>query len=196
MEQDYEHDIFISYRRKQPVIDWMKYHFHPLLEERLPECLSYPPKIYIDSNIETGADWPASLRQALKRSRCLVAIWSAEYFRSPWCLAEWHTMMERERLVGLRSDETPSGLIYPVKFSDGEHFPEIAKNTQYKNLEKWNSKYESFKQTVHIIELEREMQNVCDEIAKTLKRCPSWQDWPVITPNETQPLDFPVPRMR
>jgi len=144
MEQDYEYDIFISYRRRQPVMDWMRYHFYPMLNERLPDCLPYTPNVFIDWNIETGAEWSAELSRALKRSRCLVAIWSAEYFRSAWCLAEWQTMRERERILGLRSESNPAGLIYAVRFSDGKYFPQEARSIQYRDLGKWNSKYQQF----------------------------------------------------
>ncbi len=141
MGKAYEYDVFISYRREQPVRDWMQYHFYPLLKERLPDCLPDKPRIFIDWEIETGSHWPAALRKALKNSRCLVAVWSAEYFRSAWCLAEWRSMQERERLSGMRSEENPYGLVYAVKFGDGEYYPDEAKNTQYTDLEKWNSKY-------------------------------------------------------
>ncbi len=39
MAEDYEYDVFVSYRRKQPVMDWVKNHFHPLLEQWLPNAM-------------------------------------------------------------------------------------------------------------------------------------------------------------
>jgi hypothetical protein len=197
MSSEYEWDVFISYRHRQPVLDWMKYHFYDLLSERLPEYLPYDPKIFIGWDIEVGSAWPSKLRHALKNSRCLVAVLSAEYFRSRWCLAEWHSMKERECLLGLHSDNNPSGLIYVVRFSDGDFFPPEAKRTQYKDLEKWNSKYPAFRETTHILDFEAEMKSLCKELAAMIRRCPNWQDWPVITPdNGNEDFSFPLPRLR
>src|SRR5512134_1300064 len=83
MASDYVYDVFISYRRKQPVMDWMRLHFFPLLEVILPECMPRAPRIFIDWETETGAEWPARLAQALATSRCLLPVWSPQYFRSP-----------------------------------------------------------------------------------------------------------------
>jgi hypothetical protein len=35
MADDYEYDVFVSYRRKQPMMGWVKNHFYPLLLEFL-----------------------------------------------------------------------------------------------------------------------------------------------------------------
>jgi len=35
--QDYEYDIFISYRHKGPAYSWVTEYFHPMLEQWLPE---------------------------------------------------------------------------------------------------------------------------------------------------------------
>lgn len=142
MDEDYVYDVFVSYRRRQPVLDWVKNHFYPLLEQRLPDELpvDHKTRIFVDwDEIEIGSAWPAKLSQALKRSRCILPVWSPEYFRSDWCLAEWKTMMERERLLGLRTEQRPGGLIFPVIFADGEHFPQEARVVQSKDLRKGTS---------------------------------------------------------
>lgn len=122
MPADYQYDVFISCRRPNPVGGWVKNHFHPLLVEWLSQAMPYEPEIFIDAEgIETSDDWPLKLRQALLGSRCLVTVWSADYFRSAWCMAEWKSMAKREDLLGYRTPENPSGLVYPVVFFDGEH---------------------------------------------------------------------------
>jgi hypothetical protein len=81
------------------------------------------PKLFVDEdNIETGDRWPDSLRDALKASRCMVCVWSPSYFQSSWCVSEWRRFLARERRLNLHSH----GLIAPLRFHDGEHFPEEA----------------------------------------------------------------------
>ena len=182
----YTYDVFVSYRHKQPVMDWVKNHFFPLLEQWLPNGLpiEHEPRIFVDwDEIETGSAWPAKLRQALSRSRCILPIWSPDYFRSAWCLAEWKTMMERERLLGLRTEERPDGLIFPVVYFDGEHFPQEARQVQSRDLSKWNTPYPVFRDTADYVEFDRQVQMLVNELAGMIRRAPEWEDWPVVTPD-------------
>lgn len=198
MAEDYEYDVFVSYRRKQPVMDWVKNHFYPLLDQWLPNAMpvKHETKIFIDwEEIETGSAWPAKLQQALRRSRCLVPVWAPEYFRSDWCLAEWRTMMERERLLGLRTEQEPDGLIYPVVFYDGEHFPEEARNIQQRNLSNWNIPYPVFRETVEFVGFDRQIQMLVQELARMIGRAPAWQDWPVIAPGVSEQVVVKQPRL-
>lgn len=198
MAQEYLYDVFVSYRHNPPVLTWMKNHFYPLLEQRLPDCMpvDHETSIFIDWDIEKGASWPQKLSGALRRSRCLLCVWSADYFRSRWCMAEWRTMRERERLAGFRTEQNSQGLIYPVIFSDGEHFPAEAQAIQYRDLRKWNYPQPVFKDTVGILELDQAVQELCQELAPMVLRAPPWQDsWPVITPKVAPGVRFGVPRL-
>lgn len=198
MAQDYIYDVFISYRHKPPVLDWLRNHFYPMVEQRLPDSLplDHQANLFVDWQIETGSEWPARLRQALSASRCLLAIWSPEYFRSSWCLAEWQTFRARERLHDFRSENNPLGLVYPVCFADGEHFPSEAKRTQYRDLRKWNIPYSSFRETADIVDLDREVQALTVELAAMIKRAPTWQaDWPIVTPTANQEINVKLPRL-
>lgn len=197
MAQDYLYDVFISYRHKAPMGDWVRNHFHPLLEQWLPEFLpvDHEPSIFIDWDMETGTAWPAKLRQALQTSRCILAVWSPQYFRSAWCLAEWQTMLERHKLLGLGTQQNPGGLIYPVTFADGEHFPDEAKIAKPKDLRKWNIPHPSFKETKDFIELDKEMQSLCEELGKMILQAPPWDDWPVVTPPATSEVKVSLPRL-
>lgn len=199
MADDYLFDIFISYRRTPLVSGWLKNHFFPMLEQWLPHYLPVDKQvdIFVDWKIETGAAWPQSLRQALSKSRCLLPIWSPEYFRSEWCLAEWHTMREREKLLNMQNDENPIGLTYPVVFADGEHFPEQAKTVQQKrDLRNWNCPYEVLRETKGIIEFDREVQVVAQELAGMLARTPKWSsEWPIVTPETISKITMSLPRL-
>ncbi len=197
MAKDYLYDVFVSYRHERPVQDWVTNHFYPLLEQWLPGFMPYGPEIFIDWSIETGSAWPAKLRQALQSSRCLLAVWSPEYFRSRWCLAEWRSMFEREQLLRLRTTRKPSGLIYPVVFVDGEHFPQDALDTQSKDLRKWNTPHPVFRETREFVEFDREMQQLCEELARMILRAPAWKNnWPIASPRIPRKVPVKLPRFK
>ncbi len=144
MPEDYRYDIFISYLHTNPngreaaTYTWVREYVHPELERWLPESVprGHQTQVFLDDiNIKIGTEWPLVLQQALQTSRCLLAVLSRQYFSSKWCLAEWNTMLEREKLLGLRTREKPSGLIYPIIFSgEEEDFDEAAKTIQQKDL--------------------------------------------------------------
>lgn len=193
----YEYDVFISYRRKDPVLPWVREHFAPQLEQWLSESLPHEPKLFRDEDsIETGSTWPLALREGLRRTRLLVAVFSPSYFRSPWCRAEFESMLRREQQLGLRTPARPDGLIYGVCFSDGEHFPEAARAIQSKDLRPWNQTAPAFPFTAAYVQFVNEMQTIAAEIAKLLPRAPEWRaDWPILTPTEAPGVSTPLPRL-
>jgi len=185
MADDYEYDVFISYPHKEPALGWVFNHFEPTLKHWLGESIEHEPKIFVDFEIETGSDWPLELQKALKNSRYMVAVWSPRYFRSKWCVAEWQSMLAREKNFGFRTPQNPKGLIYPVKFFDGELFPEKAKRTQHIDLEEWNNPYLNFKDTKRYDGFVRKMQEVAKEVAKLVPIAPPWQtDFPIVIPQQ------------
>jgi hypothetical protein len=195
-DKDYIYDVFLSYRRRPPVGDWVKYHFYPLLVKWLPQCMPHEPRVFIDLNVDTGAQWPLSLSHAIQHSRCLLSVWSPDYFRSDWCLAEWHSMQKRENLLGFGNLHNRSGLIYPVVYSDGQHFPNEAKNTQSRDLRLWNCSYPYFSETKGIVELEREVQIVTEELWGMIQQAPAWQgDFPLVTPSFNASVTVKLPRL-
>lgn len=120
---DYEHDIFISYRRSD--IDWVRWTrenfvraLSSLLRPRLGSI-----KVFVDETIEVGASWPNHLAMSLSRSRIMVAVLSRDYFQSDWCRLELALMHHREKKGSLRTAASPWGLIIPVVIDDGNCFP-------------------------------------------------------------------------
>ncbi len=199
MADGYEHDIFISYSHKHPVLTWVQNHFEHELKNWLPQSMSYDPDVYIDWRIETGADWPLELRKALKNSRCMVAVWSPTYFRSNWCNAEWKSMLAREAKLGFRTKDNPKGLVYPVKFFDGDLFPDEAKRTQQMDLIEWSNPYAQFRYTNRYDGFVSKIQQIAQEIAELISSVPQWQeDFPIIIPDEyEQPKGlFKLPRVK
>jgi hypothetical protein len=197
-KQDYIYDVFLSYRRRPPVFDWVHNHFLPMLKEWLPLFMPYEPLIFIDEQPEIDTEWSDDLRSALKMSRCLLSIWAPDYFRSPWCLAELHSIRERERLLGLRTSQNPFGLIYPVVFCDGENFPSEFQRFPRKDLRQWNCPHLAFKNTEGIVGLNREVQSVAEELAQLIQKAPDWRgDWPIVTPTvNLNVTNVKLPRFR
>jgi len=112
----YEWDVFVSYRRDQPVYRWVTQVFVPILRERPPETLGRDAKVFLDEqSVDAGTSWPDALEQALVWSRCVLPIFNPSYFQRDWCIAEFATMIaaraglsqaeaERVRLCGLVHD--------------------------------------------------------------------------------------------
>ncbi|MES0336218.1 MAG: toll/interleukin-1 receptor domain-containing protein [Candidatus Magnetobacterium sp. LHC-1] len=140
MEDDYLYDVFISYRNMDPVNLWVKNQFHPLLRRWLSVSLTYKPTIFVDWEQRTGDDWRKNIPKALQRSRCLAAVWSTLYFYdSPWCVAEWKRMEEREKKLGI-----DNCLVYPVTYFDGDKFPDDAKTKVSVDLSRWSHLVDSY----------------------------------------------------
>src|SRR5258708_19860004 len=139
MPIDYTYDVFISYRHETPVLEWVLEHFYYLLKAWLPQYMpvEHKPRIFIDTQIETGFQWSIKLQNELKRSRCLISVWSPVYFQSDWCKAEFASFEEREKQLGLQSEDNPSGLIYAVLFANAKDLPLEVRTRQYKDMSEW-----------------------------------------------------------
>src|SRR5215475_4164150 len=145
---DYEYDVFLSYRRGPPVGEWVNNHFYPQLLNWLPLELNRETKVYKDDQATLlGTHWPQALKRALHLSRCLLCVWSPDYFWHEWCVAEWRSMVAREKLLGYGTNNNPAGLIVPVVFHDGKNFPPEAQQVQYKDFREYNIPVASFCQT-------------------------------------------------
>lgn len=191
----YEFDVFISYRRKGNPYQWVHNHFLPRLRECLDDHLDKEPAIFVDEEMEAGTRWPERLVRALGRTKLLLPVYSPQYFRSDWCVAEWHTMAARERILGLGSVERPQGLIYPVLFSDSENFPDYARSRSWWDFKDMNDPDLVFQQTVEWVPFHRAVKKIAITLAGLLPRVPEWQpDWPVLTPNPLLPAPTRLPR--
>ena len=197
MPGDYIYDVFLSYRHENPVFDWVTNHFFPLIDQWLPEHMSYQPRIFIDQQIETGSSWPDTLQRALKTSRCLLAVCSPDYFRSRWCLAEWRSMRKREEVLGMRTTKNPLGLVYAITFVDGEHFPRDAQTTQAKDFRNYNTPYPVFRETAGFVAFDKKVQEVCEELATVIDRAHEWRsNWPIVRPRTTAKVSVKLPRLK
>ena len=193
----YTWDVFISYRRTHNVTGWVRNHLHPVLERCLEDELDREPRVFVDSQMEVGRYWPEELAGVLSETRYLLTVWSPPYFTSPWCVAEWQSMREREKLLGIPRHGETRGLIYPVVYADGNSFPEEARAVQSRfDLSEYGFPYEQFNRTDAYLEFHAKVRSIAVDLAGRLNSAPSWQaDWPACRP-EAYPSPQPsLPRL-
>ena len=185
----YEYDIFMSYPRAGQVGSWVQKHFLPVLRECLIAHLADEPRIFVDYTQPTGVQWPDNIKNALLKSRLMVAVWTPPYFRSHWCVAEWCSMLEREQSLAQSGCKPDRGLVYPVIYSDGKHFDQKARETQYrKDLSNFTYPYDCFKDSTAYLRFHDTIMTISQEIEEHLSEIPDWQpDWPIATPQPVAP---------
>lgn len=183
MSDDYEYDVFLSYSRMGGSPGWVLNHFRPKLETCLTDEIGYVPKIFVDQEMTPGAVWPDELARALRHSRILVSIYSPQYFRSAWCVAEWRSMADREQLLGLTSKELTTGLIFPVLYSDSHNFPEYGRDRMWHDMKGLDNPEPSFQASPDWLEFHKRMRRIARDVEQLLRQAPPWQPgWPVQRP--------------
>jgi TIR domain len=187
----YQYDIFISYRRSQTVGQWVQNHLAPRLELRLNEVAPVPVRVFCDFKMDEGVNWPAELKRQVQNSSLLLTVWSADYFRSSWCMAEWQSFRSRETLLGLFSAQNPQGLVYPVRYADGASFHADAQVTQCrKDFSRLNYPDDVFRTTAKYLEFDDLVREMAAELVARLGAVPVWRnDFPIVEP---APLPPPV----
>ncbi|SEC88672.1 TIR domain-containing protein [Amycolatopsis tolypomycina] len=187
----YEYDVFISYQRAgRDISAWVKNHFRPRLAEVLDNNFYRDVRIFCDDQVRTGASWAGEVRTALLRTRVLVPVCSPKYFRDEWCLAEWHSMAEREALTARAQP-----LIYPVIFCDSRTFPAWAHERRLRDLQQWNLPFEHFQTAPAYLDFHQQIKQIAAELEELIERAPEWRaDWPVRTPAPEPPKRAQKPR--
>jgi hypothetical protein len=176
---EYQHDVFISYRRDMLTSKWMEDHFVPLLKHHIYLELGRQPNIYIDKQLETGTTWPIALGKALGASRTIIPLWTKAFLNSVWCTCEVGHMLERETKNGLRTFENPGGLIFPIVIHDGETMPVQLKTIQRIEIQDcYNVRMALDSPKAEI--LDDRLKPLGKEIADAITNAPSWQqDWQI-----------------
>jgi len=115
----YQYDIFLSYKWRGSVQEWVNKIFFPILVNEIYN-LNQDIKIFKDTeDINPGDTLTDSLRYGLITSKILVSIITPPYFvKSQWCTMEFSTLHHRERQLGYRTTQNRGGLIFPVIFVD------------------------------------------------------------------------------
>jgi hypothetical protein len=156
-----------------------------------------PPEVFVDEQLEVGQYWPDELEHVLSHSRYLLAVWAPPYFTSAWCMAEWQSMRERERVLGIPGPRTTRGLVYPVVFADGDSFPQEARQVQARvDLSRFGFPYPQFSQTPTYLEFHAKVKAIAEDLAMRLPLAPPWQgNWPIRRPEPLAPLRASLPRL-
>jgi hypothetical protein len=180
----YAHEIFISYRRTSTAGRWVQNHFVPRLQARLDEITPTGVRIFFDENMAEGTNLPAELKKRIRNSALLLGVWSADYFRSSWCMAEWQSFRSREKMLGLFSDEYPQGLVYPVRYADGKYFhPEASLALCKRDFSELNYPEDVFRSTAKYLEFDDLVKKVANDLAMRLVALPPWSSgFPVVEP--------------
>lgn len=179
----YEYDVFLSYTTASSNGAWVKEHFQRLFAEQLANAMPRDPSIFVFEDQETATAWPDMLARALRRSKVLLSVLSPPYFRSPWCVAEWSSMVAREKMLGLGTEVSPRLLIHPIVYADGKHFPAEAHRNYSRDFSKWNYPYSSFKESRAYLDFFDAVEVLAQEIAARLDEVPPWQpDFPIVRP--------------
>lgn len=190
----YDYDIFISYRRSPTVGAWVKNHLMPRLDARLNDIAPRPVRISCDLQIADGAHWPDDLKHRIRTSGLLLAIWSADYFRSSWCMAEWDSFKEREtQLRGMGKLSQKMGLVLPVRYADGDHYHPDAKVVQCKqDFTRLNHPDVVFSQSAKYIEFDEAVQGLAEAVLGRMSDLPDWRsDFPLSEPAAMPPVTIP-----
>jgi hypothetical protein len=189
----YDYEIFLSYRRSSTVGPWVRNHLHPKLQARIDEISEGPIRISLDTEIAGGTAWPDALKLRLKSSAILLTVWSADYFRSDWCMAEWRSFREREALLGLATPANPQGLVYPIRYADGKYFHSDAKQTQIKlDFSDLNYPEEEFRRTQKYLEFDDRVKRLAEDLLPLIEGAPLWQqDFPIVEPAPMAPVQVP-----
>lgn len=177
----YEFDIFVSYRRTDTIGRWVKNHLVPRLDSRLNQVAPYPIRIFCDFQMADGVNFPAELKQRIKTSSLLLGVWSADYFRSKWCMAEWESFRARQKQLGLFSDNHTQGLVYPIRYSDGEYYHSEAQLVQcQKDFSHLNYPDDVFKQSPKYLEFDDLVRQMAEDLVVRLNDVPTWSaDFPI-----------------
>jgi hypothetical protein len=175
---DYQHDIFISYRRNPETLTWIKMHFVPLLELRVEMELERKPSIYLDSQVDSGASWPVSIGRALGTSRVMITLWTGNYLASVWCAEELAHMLAREEKCHLRTVERPHGLVVPAFIHDGDKFPIELSHIQHFEIQS-SFNVRMAKDSPRAEDLDSALKDQAPAIAACIENAPAWQrEWP------------------
>lgn len=157
----YKWDIFISYARSPSVSGWLDTYFEPELRDWIRNEFGIrDPRIFIDrTDIRTGDEWERKLGVAVRDSIFMVPILTAEYCRSRWCRTEWKAFAARERFLPTRLQRGAAGLIFPVKYSDGDHFEKWVLKKQILDLSEWAYSSSAFRGSPEFMAFQRAMRD-------------------------------------
>lgn len=188
----YLHEVFLSYRRTALTVRWLP-SFIPRFSNELAEqvadlCQRDANDVFHDQNeVLPGMSIPDSIARGLKASRCLVALLSPTYFRSPHCLVEWDTFK-------LRGQREGRDLVVPVIIRDGATVRQRIGDTMAADFSPYLIDGAAFKNTECYVEFQYAIQRLAERVGHIIAQAPAWQDTPICDPPITPILQpDPIP---
>jgi hypothetical protein len=172
----YEYDIFFSYRRDAVSDAW-----HENLKNKLrfwvgEEADIEEVRVFFDKEeIRTGYRWREKIAKSLLESKCIVCIWSPQYFRSRYCVAEWLSFHRRSEL-------TNKNLVAPASRADGSKFPPLAKQVQMASFDDYFVTIPAFWESVRAAEFERLLiKPFARDVASLIRHAPpASSEFPIV----------------
>jgi TIR domain len=172
----YEYDAFFSYKRDRESDEWHERVKNKLIFWLKQELQRQDVRIFFDTEeIRTGARWRQKLADALKKSRCIVCVWSPLYFQSQWCISEWKTFIQREQ-------QTQRDLVMPASYFDGETFPPDATAKQFLDFSTFASTMPKFWETELAVHFEEQLlKPFAHDLAAMVRSAPPYNDaFPIV----------------
>jgi hypothetical protein len=173
----YEFDIFFSYKRDIESNFW-----HKRLKEKVDFWTKYylgveDLRIFFDvDDIRTGELWRERIAEALRKSKCVVCIWSYTYFRSKHCVSEWETFEKRSISSGTSLIASARNVREQIMF------PPKAQSRQSLDFSEYFSTFDSFWTSQRGEEFERNLlKRFADDVAKIIRNAPDYaESFPII----------------
>jgi hypothetical protein len=174
-EQDYDYHVYLSYIRGGMEETWLDLHFRTELAKWLRMDLPDKPQIFFNHNDKRDS-WDPVVEEAIRRSRCLVAISSSEYWDSPTCVAEWETFKARER--ARNGALMTLGVVF-----HGEKPDEKATGIAWEDFKEFAIPYEGYSKSNDYGYFVRAIKKLSSELATLIKQAPRFENsWPVVKP--------------
>src|SRR4051812_31093908 len=210
--EDYKYDVFISYERDGLTTGWIVEHFLPHFRTWVRQtitgaCQRASLPIFFDSSqtdpnfpadlkqkvegVKPGENWDKAIREAIRRSRCMIAIWNPTYFYSDWCNLEWHSFDRR-------ADSTGRNILIAASVYDINSFPPKARARMCLDFAPYvlfgpallaSRQFEGFQNAI---------KHLAGHIATSVRDAPIYQDWPIAedAPNPPPPPPIAVSAIR
>jgi len=184
-EKNYQYDLFVSYGHDSVLAEWLQ----NFLKSLGNELALYQPdvKIFFDvTELAPDMVLETAKREALARSKLLLAFFTPTYFMRAFTLAEFLTFQKREDITG-------SQLIVPIVLRAGELLPrEVREKYQFFDLSETILSSES-KPSRHVALATR---HIAQRILDLLVKVPTFnRDWPVTTLKEAETRVVASPKL-
>ena len=110
-------------------------------------------------------------------------------------MAEWMSFKHRETQLGLFNDINPKGLVYPIRYADGQYFHPDAQNTQCRqDFSKLSYPDKVFIHSQKYIAFDDLVMEMARDLLENLGGLPEWRDdFPIVEPEPMSEVKMPRP---